>query len=121
MDTYGHLFPGQEADAVAGLRSMLSEAGDSLPPEALRATGTDDLTVEDPEGAQRQAQRAERETRRSTAKECERESAGDAQKKSPKPLQIADLGDCVRDGALCHKSSPGGTRTPDQGIMSPLL
>ncbi len=32
MDTYGHLFPGQGADAVARMRSMLTEAGDSLPP-----------------------------------------------------------------------------------------
>jgi integrase len=36
MDTYGHLFPGQEADTVARLPGMLGDA-----PEALAATGTD--------------------------------------------------------------------------------
>ena len=36
MDTYGHLFPGQESDAVDQLRKMLV-----APPEATRATGTD--------------------------------------------------------------------------------
>ena len=44
MDTYGHLFPGQEADAVDGLRQMFAE-----PPRNLRATGTDDTLL----GAQR--------------------------------------------------------------------
>jgi integrase len=55
MDTYGHLFPGQEADAVAQMRQMLVD-----PPEALRATGTDNATADTSKGAQRQAQRAER-------------------------------------------------------------
>jgi len=40
MDTYGHLFPGQEADAIAGMRVMLTG-----PPTILRATGTDDEAV----------------------------------------------------------------------------
>ena len=55
MDTYGHLFPGQEADAVGRLRDFL---GVPLA-DALRATGTDDKPQKP---AQRQAQRAERET-----------------------------------------------------------
>ncbi len=44
MDTYGHLFPGQETDAVAGMRDVLF----ALPKlaEALRATGTDDAMPE---------------------------------------------------------------------------
>ena len=62
-------------------------------PEALRATGTDNRTAK---GAQQLAQQSERETRRSAAKGCERETEGNAQKKTPKPLQIADLGDDVR-------------------------
>ena len=37
MDTYGHLFPGQEADTVARLPDMLA-----VEPAALQATGTDD-------------------------------------------------------------------------------
>ena len=38
MDTYGHLFPGQEAEAVARLPDLLSDPE----PEAARATGTYD-------------------------------------------------------------------------------
>jgi len=53
MDTYGHRFPGQEADAVGRMRELLI-----APPEALRATGTDNATADTPNGAQRQAQRA---------------------------------------------------------------
>ena len=36
MDTYGHLFPGHEADAIQQMRQMLVDL-----PEALLATGTD--------------------------------------------------------------------------------
>ena len=114
MDTYGHLFPGQEADAVARLRQMLVD-----PPEALRATGTDNQTV--PKGAQRQAQRAERETRRQAAKGCERQSNAEAQKKTPKPLRIADLGGSKQPDATGCENGAGETRTLNQRIMSPLL
>jgi len=37
MDTYGHLFPGQEADTIARLPVMLGSE-----PAVMRATGTDD-------------------------------------------------------------------------------
>lgn len=37
MDAYGHLFPGQDADAVAKMPSLLP----SSEPQTLRATGTD--------------------------------------------------------------------------------
>ncbi len=36
MDTYGHLFPGEYAEAVAGIGEMLQAE-----PERLAATGTD--------------------------------------------------------------------------------
>ena len=42
MDTYGHLFPGQEADTIARLPEMLTRA-----PEVHQATGTDDATAND--------------------------------------------------------------------------
>jgi hypothetical protein len=38
MDTYGHLIPGQEADAVAALPPMMTD-----PSRMVAATGTDDL------------------------------------------------------------------------------
>jgi len=47
MDTYGHLFPGQETDAVGRLQKMRS-----APPEALRATGTDNAAADTPKGEQ---------------------------------------------------------------------
>ena len=37
MDTYGHLFPGQDAQTVGRLPDMMGDTG-----EALRATGTAD-------------------------------------------------------------------------------
>ncbi len=40
MDTYGHLFPGQEAETVARFPRMLGDA-----PEDLRATGTAESTA----------------------------------------------------------------------------
>ena len=110
MDTYGHLFPGQEADAVGQMRKMLVGL-----PEELRATGTDNATVED-----RQNQRSARRSAQN-AKRCEERTKPAAQKKSPKPLQIADLGDGVRVDASSDTSSGGGTRTPDTRIMIPLL
>lgn len=41
MDTYGHLFPGQEAETVARLPNMLTD-----PAEAMQATGTPDRTTD---------------------------------------------------------------------------
>ena len=120
MDTYGHLFPGQEADAVARLGSMLTETGDSRPPESLRATGTDDLPIDGHENAQRTAQCAARETPRTDASPRDDDGRGDEKKKSPKPLQIADLDDGLRDNAFVDVSSGGGIRTPDTRIMIPL-
>ncbi len=45
MDTYGHLFPGQEAETVARLPKMVSND-----PEVLRATGTCDAEPVDQPG-----------------------------------------------------------------------
>ncbi len=58
MDTYGHLVPGQEADAVARLRGLMA------PADALQTTGTDDSAVEPRIGAQHWAQQSRRETLR---------------------------------------------------------
>ena len=52
MDTYGHLFPGQDAATVARFPNMLSDE-----PKALRATGTADASATATgEGAQHKAQ-----------------------------------------------------------------
>ncbi len=125
MDTYGHLFPGQAADAVEGMRAMLSTTNPIAPTETMLATGTDDLPVEnvedDAEFAQRRAQRAGRESVQTGSTERSDRFDLSAKKKSPKPLQIADLSDCVQPVALASASSGGGTRTPDTRIMIPLL
>ena len=113
MDTYGHLFPGQEADAVARMREM-----PVAPPEALRATGTDNAAADIKETAQRQAQR---ETRRTGVTRCGERTQPAVQKESPELLQIVDLGERRRCDALPCESSGGGTRTPDTRIMIPLL
>ena len=113
MDTYGHLFPGQEADAVDQLRKMLA-----VPPEALQATGTDNATADTPQSAQHQAQQSGRETQRSHATRGDDRTKPSAQQESPKPLQIADLGDVLLPDAMGCESRRGGIRTPDQGISS---
>ena len=77
MDTYGHLFPGQEADTVARFPDMLSDGS-----EALRATGTADLTVytpREPHGkSAAHAQRAGRYSLRGSA--TRRDTANDTAK-----------------------------------------
>lgn len=116
MDTYGHLFPGQEADAVARLSNVFNG-----PPMPLKATGTDGRAVDAFDKAQRIAQRAGRETTPDGASECDEPSVGSAQKKSPKSHQSEDLGDAVRDDATDDESRAGRTRTYNQQIMSLLL
>ena len=114
--SYGHLFPGQEADAVPRLGPLL--AG---PPEALEATGTDDLVADANTGAQRQAQRAGRERVLSDAQRCKDAGEEAAQEKSPKPLQIAGLDDGVQEDALTSESAPCRNRIYNLLIKSQLL
>ena len=59
MDTYGHLFPGQEADAVAGLNQFFPQF-----PNGQAATGTDG-------SAQRVAQQLGREMVPHDASPCD--------------------------------------------------
>jgi hypothetical protein len=110
MDTCGHLFPGQEANAVGRMQGMLDS-----PPETLRATGTDHSTAESRQPVQRLVQRAERDLGRSGAKECDDESdcpidASD-HNTSSKPFRIAKFSDEVRSDATQNESSRNGGRT----------
>jgi len=84
MDTYGHLFPGQEADAVDRLRDFL---GVPLA-DALRATGTDDQPQESPQSALHYAQQSERETVPEGAKQCANASGGPEDDTSSQVLRI---------------------------------
>ena len=106
MDAYGHLTPGQEADAIGRMREMFAPL-----PEALRATGTDNATADTPKGAQHQAQHSGRETLRSAATGCDKRIERAEQQKSRKPLSIADLSDGVRPDATGCESSGGGPST----------
>ena len=80
MDTYGHLFPGQEAEAVDRLGQMLLD-----PPEILRATGTSHQAAEAPHSAQRQAQQTAGETLRRGAK---RKAKAARKRKRPSPCKL---------------------------------
>lgn len=106
MDTYGHLFKGQESAAVERMHDMLVG-----PPETLAATGTDDIAASPNEKSQRKRRRAGRGTRRQHADRCNTHEKNDADPESPKPLAIADLGDSVRDDATENASTPGRIRT----------
>ena len=140
-DHYGHLFEGQEADAVQELSHLL--VTDDL--EVLQATGTDDqhgsngsagdnsvrsdapqtvspqALAREENKAQRQAQRAGRESVQTDAAVCEEMEESETKDSSPKSLPIAGLCGGVQHYATVNESRPGGIRTPDQGIMSPLL
>ena len=63
MDTHGHLFPGQDAEAVASLPDILG--GDIDAPEVQRATGTDGRAAEVMRG------QSGRKTLQDTAGRCE--------------------------------------------------
>jgi hypothetical protein len=113
MDTYGHLLPGQHAEAVDKLGFMLTDSTAASIP--LQMTGTDDQRESD-RGAQRLAQQSGSRSVRSGAKLRDERVHNDAQRKSPKAVVIVDLSDAI----FCLNSG-GGTRTPDTRIMIPLL
>jgi hypothetical protein len=113
MDTYGHLFPGQEIDAVSRMRDLMIG-----PPESLKATGTDNQSARPLNKAQRQAQHTGRERQQGGATDCDDKGVMIPQKKMSNPLRIAELDDVVRSDATTDKSRAGGTQTLNQRIMS---
>jgi len=114
MDTYGHLFPGQEADAVASLPSIL---GPAL--EALAATGTDGTAGETGQDrGQHLGQQLNGKPWQTAASGGETSQADDDNDAYDNSLQIVTLDEHRPDVARSDESRPGGIRTPDQGIMS---
>jgi hypothetical protein len=101
MDTYGHLFPGQEADAVAKLPNMMGHI-----PEALAAPGTDDETA-DPKWAQIWAQ-SDGKTGQDVASDGEMPIAEDENGGCDNPLPIVTLSDHWQVVASNGESRPGG-------------
>ena len=116
IDTYGHLFPGQEIEALSRLQHIFNPTQ----PDELRATGTDDLRILTNEESQHMAQQSARDKGRDVASQCDEIDSGELQEEPHKPLQIASQDDVMREDASADASSGGGIRTPDTRIMIPL-
>ena len=123
LGTYGHLAPGQEADAVEQLRDMLA-----VSPAVLKATGTDDLAAEAAKGSAAHMQRAGRDRRQTGASRCDgdtRAAGGEDDRDDERNrLRITALDDDVRSSAKRSNSGRGGIRThtplTGYGILSPV-
>jgi len=110
MDTYGHLFPGQEANAVANMPSILGSGSDA--PEALRATGTDSILPAYRQQSDGEIFLANGERWREA--ETDGGRLGDG-----KSLSVIRLGEHRRNLATVGKSTPDRARTCDPGIRNP--
>jgi hypothetical protein len=111
MDTYGHLFPGQEAEAAIGMAKLLAQQ--TTESNSALATGTDDMIVPFPtqsetkslsvdlpqEQSAAHAQRAAREMEQTGATACEGPTAPAAQTNSRNSLPVAALSDVVPSDA----------------------
>lgn len=99
MDTYGHLFPGQEAETISRFPNMLSEE-----PEAMRATGTDDAMAK---GAAH-AQQLGRDLVPDDATGRANEKPAPKNGTSPNPLRVAGLCEAMRDRAKRRAGDSNG-------------
>jgi len=110
MDTYGHLFPGQEADTVARLPEMLTD-----PPEALRATGTVDATSAARGWAQNGAQ-LNGKTCAPLASRGENTTASDGEPDCRKPMPASIFGEPWRAVAAGDEARPAGLEPATCGL-----
>ena len=122
-DHYGHLFEGQEADAVQELSQLLVTES----PEVVRATGTDDqycgnegaidsyIQTHAPRSAgprararvEKKAQRAGRESLQSGATVCEDKGGIEPTQLLPNPLRLTEIDDTLRITATeCDAAAP---------------
>ncbi len=129
MDTYGHLLPGQAADAVAKLPALLA---DSAAP--MRATGTIDAHPGEAVGdnsrdsAQRHVQHSQRDSGKPDAAPCDEATQdrriGCGEACSPNTLPVATLGEVVPNLTSPNDSGRGGDRTRTRltphRILSPV-
>jgi len=116
MDTYGHLFPGQEADTVANLPNMLGNG-----PQELRATGTDDIAANAIKGCRPKPRQLGRKTVPSGAVPCDVTMISDTNKTRHKTLRKKGKSDNVRSDANQNDNAPGRTRTCDLRFRKPVL
>ncbi len=97
MDTYGHLFPKETADAVDKLDSMLT-----VHAETLAATGTDGP---EKRSAGRSTQNAKPCIPNATG--CESTTETEETITVPNPLRVADIGDTLLPSASqCDVDAP---------------
>jgi hypothetical protein len=118
MDTYGHLFPGAEAEAAGKLGAMLHRR--PVADERLMATGTDN-DAPNPGTRAANAQQLGRRTVPSHASshDLSRPRGTDIEpRKSRAPVTLRDT---VQDPAKKSESAPCWTRTNNLLIKSQLL
>jgi integrase len=109
MDTYGHLFPGQEAETVSRFPSMMTNDA-----EAMRATGTDATTG----CPQQYPQQSRHRTKLAGADPCGNLAAADEKNDDRNCLPIAELSEVMPDGAEQSENASCRARTYDPLIKS---
>ncbi len=116
MDTYGHLFPGQEANTVSNLPNMLGDG-----PQELRATGTADVAANAINRYRPKPRQLGRETVQSSAATCDDVVNSDTLKSRHLTLQNKGKCDNVQTDANNNNYAPGGIRTHDPRFRKPVL
>ena len=116
MDCYGHLFPGQDAAAVAALPEMINGTKDA--PEDLQATGTHGGA-----GSILPAyrQQSSSEFPHEAASACELDKGTQNTADGPKSLPFNGLRETVQESAGQGGSAPTWTRTMNPLIKSQML
>ncbi len=116
MDTYGHLFPGQEAKTVARFGDLMGDG-----PEALQATGTADATASARYRHQPKSQQSECFSQRAGASQCDKSDNTPSPPSARNPLETAGISDTVRRDATGNDTAPRRARTYDLLIKNQLL
>ena len=117
MDTYGHLFPGQEADTVARFADLM-ETG----PEALRATGTADGGVNAPQWPQQKRQQKRQQSVRDSVRPSATGRDANADQRHSdddhKPLPSTNKRESVRRDASHAPKPPSGLEPETCGLQN---
>jgi integrase len=103
MDTYGHLFPGQDAQAVASLPDIM---GGGIGQEAMTATGTDGQAADGSWGQMRGQYSLK--SSQDVAGSCEPDKDSPNESGQPNVLTFNALGSKQRKSAKRCGSRPGG-------------
>ena len=112
MDTYGHLFPGQESEAAERVSELLNKNSKSMPQPGLSLSDSSALQL---------AQHSGITGIPAGANGCDTLAESLLSVTSSNPLVMLGLCDLEHPDATEYESSGEGTRTPDTRIMIPLL